>query len=154
MKDYLSAEDVPSTFFSLISQHRSDIVRLAVLARYGGIYMDISTLCLKRFDSFFSNLPNDSFILTKLVKYAGNSYLPNHHALMARTAKNPVANEFLRRMNEYQENPATSNSEMVEHERLRHLKEYYLDSALRIMRTVGSFNANLFILKEMMLYVA
>ena len=50
---YLEAADLPSTFGSLKVQHQSDIVRIAVLRRFGGVYLDVSTVCLQGLDDVF-----------------------------------------------------------------------------------------------------
>lgn len=42
--DYLTPEDLPISFFELPVQMKSDALRFALLARYGGIWMDASTL--------------------------------------------------------------------------------------------------------------
>eukprot|EP00964_Phaeocystis_antarctica_P081945 scaffold51320_cov69-Phaeocystis_antarctica.AAC.1 len=51
--EYLEAADLPSTFGSLKVQHQSDIVRIAVLRRFGGVYLDVSTVCLQGLDDVF-----------------------------------------------------------------------------------------------------
>lgn len=50
--DYLSEAELPNRFMHIFShQAASDCVRLALLSRYGGIYMDVSILVLSDLDA-------------------------------------------------------------------------------------------------------
>eukprot|EP00933_Yihiella_yeosuensis_P033684 TRINITY_DN27339_c0_g1_i1.p1 TRINITY_DN27339_c0_g1~~TRINITY_DN27339_c0_g1_i1.p1 ORF type:complete len:349 (+),score=55.74 TRINITY_DN27339_c0_g1_i1:109-1155(+) len=52
--EYLSAADLPNRFQELLSaQSASDCVRLALLARYGGVWMDVSILLKRNLDEMF-----------------------------------------------------------------------------------------------------
>eukprot|EP00986_Skeletonema_menzelii_P009567 scaffold4383_cov145-Skeletonema_menzelii.AAC.6 len=52
---YVPANHIPSTFYRLKVQFRSDIVRLSVLARYGGAYLDMTTLMFKSLDGIWDS---------------------------------------------------------------------------------------------------
>ena len=52
-KQYVAMEDLPSTFRSLQVEHRSDFVRMSVLKRYGGLYLDITYLLFKGMDDLW-----------------------------------------------------------------------------------------------------
>ena len=58
--------------------HQTDIIRLCVLRDYGGIYLDIDTICLKS----FKNLMNNKFVIAKQdnLRYCNAIMLsiPNH----------------------------------------------------------------------------
>ena len=50
-------EDIPEEIFGIkiyYPEHKGDIVRLRVLNEYGGIYTDIDSICVKRFDPLLS----------------------------------------------------------------------------------------------------
>jgi len=64
-KTYVGPSDLPSTFESLKVQHRSDIIRFAVLKRFGGVYLDVSTVCMKSFDGIWDN-PGDAEVMLGL----------------------------------------------------------------------------------------
>ena len=51
---YLDKTDLPPNWEHIESpQHKSDFVRLALLVKYGGVWIDISTICLKPINSIF-----------------------------------------------------------------------------------------------------
>lgn len=88
-QQYVSVSDLPTTFFSLKVQHRSDFLRLAVLLRYGGIYMDASTLVFKGFDGIWDTVSDDKLMLTSLNKLAHSKLdLFNNGLLMTKTTNN------------------------------------------------------------------
>ena len=74
--DWLDEKDLPKKFKSLQSlQKKADAARLALVARYGGVWMDPSTLLLENFD-WIDNLANagsTSFIGYKLSRYEASS---------------------------------------------------------------------------------
>eukprot|EP00929_Paragymnodinium_shiwhaense_P017496 TRINITY_DN12683_c0_g2_i3.p1 TRINITY_DN12683_c0_g2~~TRINITY_DN12683_c0_g2_i3.p1 ORF type:complete len:522 (+),score=107.82 TRINITY_DN12683_c0_g2_i3:231-1568(+) len=45
--DWLSEEDLPQDYEKHLIQHRADLVRLAVLRKHGGVWMDATTLMLR-----------------------------------------------------------------------------------------------------------
>lgn len=53
--NYLDKKDLPPNWEKIEQiQHKSDFVRIALLEKYGGIWIDISTICLKPIDSVFT----------------------------------------------------------------------------------------------------
>lgn len=54
-QQYIPSSHIPSTFELLKVQFRSDIVRLSVLARYGGAYLDMTTLLVKSLDGIWES---------------------------------------------------------------------------------------------------
>eukprot|EP00316_Scyphosphaera_apsteinii_P016425 CAMPEP_0119337928 /NCGR_PEP_ID=MMETSP1333-20130426/95033_1 /TAXON_ID=418940 /ORGANISM="Scyphosphaera apsteinii, Strain RCC1455" /LENGTH=396 /DNA_ID=CAMNT_0007349091 /DNA_START=50 /DNA_END=1240 /DNA_ORIENTATION=+ len=64
LKAFVAADELPTTFLSLMGQHRSDIVRAAVLVRFGGLYMDATTLCLQRLDGIWDDPACPDLLLT------------------------------------------------------------------------------------------
>eukprot|EP00985_Skeletonema_marinoi_P014156 scaffold7123_cov161-Skeletonema_marinoi.AAC.9 len=52
---YVPSHHIPSTFNLLKVQFRSDIVRLSVLARYGGAYLDMTTMMFKSLDGIWES---------------------------------------------------------------------------------------------------
>ena len=75
-KNYVSASDVPTTFDCLKVQHQSDIIRLAVLVRYGGAYMDVSTVIFKGFDAIWDDAPINQLLLTAPAVLSQDPYVP------------------------------------------------------------------------------
>jgi len=45
--------DIPSRFHKLIPAHQADFVRVACIAKYGGIYVDADTIVMKDFEKLF-----------------------------------------------------------------------------------------------------
>eukprot|EP00984_Skeletonema_dohrnii_P024708 scaffold13838_cov104-Skeletonema_dohrnii-CCMP3373.AAC.6 len=52
---YVPSHHIPSTFHHLKVQFRSDIVRLSVLARYGGAYLDMTTMMFQSLDGIWES---------------------------------------------------------------------------------------------------
>eukprot|EP00933_Yihiella_yeosuensis_P008636 TRINITY_DN114208_c0_g1_i1.p1 TRINITY_DN114208_c0_g1~~TRINITY_DN114208_c0_g1_i1.p1 ORF type:complete len:403 (-),score=57.66 TRINITY_DN114208_c0_g1_i1:8-1177(-) len=48
--EYLSAQELPRLWKEMYVPWQADAVRLALLARYGGLWIDASTICLQPFD--------------------------------------------------------------------------------------------------------
>jgi hypothetical protein len=62
IRDYV--EDIPSYFSSLCPAHQADFVRVNVICKYGGIWMDSDTLVLNSLDSVFEHLDrNNGFFI-------------------------------------------------------------------------------------------
>lgn len=51
---FLSRDDLPSTFEVLSLPHKTDLIRLALLEKYGGVWMDSSIILLKPLHRFVS----------------------------------------------------------------------------------------------------
>lgn len=49
--EFLTAEDLPQTFDFLTIQHKSDAIRLALLLKYGGVWLDTTTLMTHSLES-------------------------------------------------------------------------------------------------------
>ena len=58
--DYVDVKDIPSYFSSLCPAHQADFVRVYVICKYGGIWMDSDTLVLNSLDSMFEHLDNNN----------------------------------------------------------------------------------------------
>lgn len=50
--DYLEVCDMPAQWQVMYVAFQSDAVRLALLAKYGGLWVDLATICVKPFDSW------------------------------------------------------------------------------------------------------
>ena len=50
--------------------HKSDVIRLMILFKYGGIYLDIDTICLRP----FTNLLNNSCVMAKELLHNGEEH--------------------------------------------------------------------------------
>jgi len=58
MWKWLSPHDLPSNFKHMSIQHQSDLIRLALLAKHGGIWLDASAFTVKPMKEILSNKPN------------------------------------------------------------------------------------------------
>lgn len=94
-RDYIcEASDLPATYESLIVQHRSDLIRLAVLIRHGGVYLDATTLICRGLDAIWDDpdCPNLLFVVA-LDKLVNNAFI------FARKPNDPLLKEWLKRAN-------------------------------------------------------
>ena len=149
-KQYVSVSDLPTTFDSLKVQHRSDILRLAVLIRYGGIYMDASTLVYKGFDDIWDAVDEDKVLLTSLnqLPKAGLD-MYNNGLLMTKRPYNPFLLEWRRRIVQYSENPALSIDEMKVHPAFSRVNQHWNDPTLGILGAMIPYHSNLWILNDL-----
>ena len=49
---FLEPHELPHCYQRLPAAQQSDALRLALLARYGGVYTDVATLCLQPLEDF------------------------------------------------------------------------------------------------------
>ena len=63
--DYVDVKDIPSYFSNLCPAHQADFVRVYVICKYGGIWMDSDTLVLNSLDSIFDILDNNKGFFIK-----------------------------------------------------------------------------------------
>lgn len=149
-RKYVATKDLPSTFYSLKVQHQSDLIRLAVLIRYGGIYLDASTLVYKGFDRIWDNAKEDEVLLTSLNQIPDLQLdFCNNGLLMTKGKENPFLIEWRRRMIEYNENPATSMEAMRQHRAFRRVHQHWNDPALGVLGSMIPYHSNLWLLNDM-----
>lgn len=55
---YITKEDLPTGFDRLSIQHQSDAIRLAVIVKYGGVWLDASTLLLQPLSAIVGDDPD------------------------------------------------------------------------------------------------
>lgn len=151
-KYYVSFSDIPSTFDSLLAEHRSDILRIAVLVRYGGIYLDASTFVNRCFDQVWEEL-DDSLAIPDHVTFAGtNLTFYNNAVLMAKKPQNAVLLAWLKRINDYMEDPCTTNENVLAHPAFHRIRKYLRSDALGIGRDVLPYIANLLLFCDLIWY--
>jgi len=151
-KEYVSMSDLPSTFESLIVQHQSDIVRLALLLRYGGAYMDVSTVVLKGFDGIWNSISTDTLLLTTPVTFSNGLSMANNALLFARGRDNLVLREWQRRVLAYSEAPVTTVNEMRAHPAFQRVSPLFDDPALGILQDAIPYLCHLWIFMDLLYY--
>lgn len=149
---YVSMSDLPSTFESLMVQHRSDIIRLSLLLRYGGAYMDVSTVALKGLDHIWDTASPESLLLTTPIRFSNDMYMANNALLLSPGRDNLVLREWQRRLLTYQEAPVSSVDEMREHAAFRRIQPLFDDPALGVLKDTIPYLSNLWILMDLLYY--
>ena len=118
-KMYVSHTDLPSTFDSLKIQIRSDIIRSAVLQRYGGVYLDISYVTLKAFDDVWDTAKQHGDIyltsLWTLPSQGRDVVVPNICLMVAPKPHNPLLEAWHRSLVKYFECPKFTIPTMKQH---------------------------------------
>jgi len=148
-KEYVSVSDLPTTFFSLKVQHRSDLLRLAVLLRYGGIYMDASTLVFKSFDGIWDQVEEDKLMLTSLNKLSRSRHdLFNNGLLMTKGIYNKVLKLWQQRMLKYTESPSLTMDEMRTDPTFARVVEHWDDPSLGVLAEMVPYHSNLWMLDD------
>jgi len=84
----LRKDDLPENFDLMSVTHQSDAIRMALLARYGGVWMDPMIICLRPLDAFVHHA------LTVEAKAFGGFYLSSRGSEMHVT-KDYVENWFM-----------------------------------------------------------
>ena len=161
-QQYVSVSDLPSTFYSLKVQHRSDIIRLAVLIRYGGIYLDASTLVYKGFDGIWDELDQDNnnnnnnnnsrdkLLITSLNQLPSVGLdMYNNGLMMTKGLQNPFLVEWRRRILEYSEAPALTQEDMKVHPAFARVHHHWDDPSLGVLGAMVPYHSNLWILNDM-----
>mmetsp|Transcript_87932 Transcript_87932/g.188613 ORF Transcript_87932/g.188613 Transcript_87932/m.188613 type:complete len:544 (-) Transcript_87932:240-1871(-) len=59
MWEFVNRSELPKQFDQLMIQHKSDAIRLALLARHGGIWIDASTILVKPLEQILGSNPSD-----------------------------------------------------------------------------------------------
>jgi hypothetical protein len=84
IKDYI--EIIPPYFYSLQPAHQADFVRVHVICKYGGIWLDSDTLVLDSLDSLFKIIEEkDGFFIRENNKITWNGIFgskPNTHIML------------------------------------------------------------------------
>jgi Capsular polysaccharide synthesis protein len=150
-QQYVGVSDLPTTFFSLKVQHRSDLLRLAVLIRYGGLYLDASTLVFKGFDEIWDTVEDDKLMLTSLNKLGGDSGLDlfNNGLLMTKGTHNKVLQLWQQRILAYSETPSLSLEAMKRDRRFDRVVDYWSDPSLGILAEMVPYHSNLWMLDDL-----
>ena len=55
MWQWLKRHELPKTYNSLAIAHKADAIRMALISKYGGVWMDASVLLLKPLDSLLGS---------------------------------------------------------------------------------------------------
>jgi Capsular polysaccharide synthesis protein len=149
-RKYVSINDLPSTFYSLKVQHRSDLIRLAVLIRYGGAYIDASTLVYKGLDGIWNTTADDKVMLTSLNQLSiAKLDMYNNGLLMTKGSRNPFLLEWRRRILEYSEAPAYTLEQMKEHPAFRRVHQFWEDPALGVLGGMIPYHSNLWMMNDL-----
>jgi len=168
---YIPTEDLPNNYHSGISipQHRSDTVRLSVLIRYGGVYMDISTVVLKSFDEIWERYISSSgdgkegnqqqqqhvLLLTAPmhVKQTKISIF-NNALLMVPHRFNPILKRYQKKLLEYAEQPCQTVEELTKHKLFQRVLPIMRDPGLGILNTddMRLYMSYIFLLLDSVLY--
>lgn len=91
---HISMEDLPAGFDQLSIQHRSDAIRLAVIVKYGGVWLDASTLLLQPLSSLVGDDPNIRSFYVNLGLVGQPVINPKFHGYTRYTANFHVENWF------------------------------------------------------------
>jgi hypothetical protein len=65
LSHYISLDDLPQCFYELLPAHQADVVRVYVVEKYGGIWLDSDILVLESLDSIFELIENKDGLFIK-----------------------------------------------------------------------------------------
>ena len=155
--DYMCESDLPSTFHSLLPQMQADLVRLVVLLRFGGIYMDVSTVCVRSLQAIWDAAPAQLYLTTNYPDALGGRFrFPNNALVIARRPEDPVLRRWHHVMKAYLEAPCRSRAALRAHPAFERLRASgILDCAeLALTRPVMAYTANLLLLMDLLAFDA
>jgi Capsular polysaccharide synthesis protein len=148
-QQFVSFSDTPTTFQSLLAQHRSDIIRTAVLLRYGGVYLDASTFMYKGLDQIWEQLGPSMLAITSMHSYPESDFeLYNNAVLIARKPNNPVLLEWQRRFLEYMEDPCLTSEQVLEHPKFQRVRQFLSHRSNGIFKDMAPYGAMLWMLSD------
>jgi len=147
-KNFVAAEDVPSTYKSLIAQHKSDILRTAILKRHGGVYMDITTLIFRSFDSVWDDPAMPVCMFVPGVELEDGVHLTNNALIVAREKNHPIMKEIHRRYCEYCEAPCMSIEDMRSNKNFVVTSQFWDNPTMGVSAVLIEYCALVFILDE------
>lgn len=101
ISQYLKPRDLPRTFKSLPVQMKSDAIRLAVLARHGGVWLDASTLVTAPVDQFLRDAVRDAglFLFQNGKNGKGGRWF--EIGVLAATPRNPFVSRWSASFNRF-----------------------------------------------------
>lgn len=160
-RTYVAHGDVPSTFFSLKPQSRSDILRAAVLARHGGAYFDVSTICLRSLEPWWDHGRCGggdggggggvaSLLVSAPIISSTGLCVVNATPLMAREAGLPPLREWVRRAVAYAEKPCASLAEMRSHPEFARVAPLFDDPNLGLLKNTLPYLSFVWILHDIL----
>jgi hypothetical protein len=151
-KEYVAPSDLPATFESLKVQHRSDIVRFAVLRRFGGVYMDVSTVCMRSFDAIWEN-PGDAEVMLCMPGWLDcGTKVVNNAIIMALKPDSPYIIRLQQRVLTYAESPCNSLPEMKKHPAFGTWRRHFDDPGMGILIDMVEYAAILWIMADCLVY--
>jgi Capsular polysaccharide synthesis protein len=154
-RSYVSPNEVPSTFYSLKAQYRSDVVRLAVLCRYGGIYLDASYILFRSLDDIWDEaVRHNNLYLTSLVTLRNEFHLPNNCLLVAPLPQNPLLVTWQKLLLEYLERPLTTTyvADAVRHPSMHRVQKQLNDNDLGGYKNIVGYFGVLWTLADVLYY--
>lgn len=157
-QQYVSSEDVPSTFFHLKTQHRSDIVRLAVMRRYGGLYLDASYILFKNMDQLWDLAEqNGNFYITAPLSLPMNSRqapmaFPNNAFLLTTQPQNPVLVAWHQKSLEFLETPVYTMDLIKQHPTMSRVSHLIGDPAFGPVAGLAPYVCNLWTMADTLYY--
>jgi len=101
-RDHVCHRDIPLTFSSLKEQYCSDILRVTVVYRYGGAYLDMSVIIFKSLDGIWAAAKQGKLFLVSGASI-DSVELVNNALIIAPEARNPILGDYLKRIIAYSE---------------------------------------------------
>ena len=158
-QQYVSPSDLPSTYFEATFkvQHRSDILRLAVLRRYGGLYLDASYVLLRGLDDLWDKAhQHNHFYLTSLVTLQQHREeemaFPNNCLLLVPRPQNPVLVKWQTKMIQYMEDPCYSHDDLKRHPLFARVARHLKDPSFGALSNLAVYFSALWLLMDTIYY--
>ena len=89
LESYISLDELPTTFFELSSPFKSDLLRLLLLEKYSGVWLDASLFVLDNFDWLLDHIERNQITHFTGFKLRRNKYFESWF-IAAPTVRDPM----------------------------------------------------------------
>jgi len=153
-RTFVAASELPSTFGSLKATHQKELISVAVLLRYGGAFVDASSVLAKGLDQLWDTAPPGRLFLPFASRASNGVHLLDDRVMLAPARGSKLLRAYQQELVDYFENPATTVAEMKEHAKFGRMQACYNDTGLGMVGLdhVGPYCAGPYLLSMLVHY--
>lgn len=107
--DYLDENLLKKVCKIKLVQHQADIIRVNLLKKYGGVWVDATVFCNKPLDEWLFNYMNKGFFCFKFNEESGLHHYKLSNWFLASTKNNYIINNFTKKYNNHWEDITQDN---------------------------------------------
>jgi len=153
-KSFVGPSDLPSTFKSLRGSAQKEILMAAVLWRYGGAFMDVSSVLIKGLDELWDRAPLGKVFLVHGMTASNRVQMVDTRLILAPSPGSMLLNQFQHEMIEYYEAPASNVEQMKAHPKFQKSAACFTDKGLGVgaIENIGPYLSGVYLLSTLVHY--